>query len=118
MFRRLGPALPSPPMRTLLVAAAVALLAPTPPFPPPKLVGATPETRCDWGPISAIKPEPQQLVIKTDAGELELTLGPTVKIAAPDGRQLASNELRAGQSVRAYYVVDHGAKAVEIDVLQ
>src|SRR4051794_21629153 len=105
-------------MKTLLVAAAVALLAPTPPFPPPKLTGARPELRCDWGPITATKTDGSQLTLKTDAGALELTIGAGVKIAAADGKPASLSDLHPGQNVRAYYVVDGGAKAIEIDVVQ
>src|SRR5689334_22888169 len=103
-------------MKTLLAAAAVALLAPTPPFPPPRLAGATPDMRCDWGvitmgaappnPRTGAKPDGTQLTMKTDAGDLELTIGAGVKIAAADGKSLSLSDLRAGQKVRAYYVVD------------
>ena len=45
-------------MKSLLaLAGTVALLAPTPPFPAPKLTGVTPDTKCDWGPITEIKPD-------------------------------------------------------------
>jgi len=105
-------------MKPLLIAAAVALLAPTPPFPPPKLVGATPETRCDWGAIGELEIDRAELVLRTDAGPLTLELGPQVKLVGPDGKPLASvTELRSGLRVRAYYVLDKAAKAREIDVL-
>lgn len=105
-------------MKTLLLAAAVALLAPTPPFPAPKLTGTTPETRCDWGPITEAKNDGTRITLKTDAGPLELTIGAGVKVAAADGKATALSTLRMGMNVRAYYLVDGGAKAIEIDVLQ
>lgn len=105
-------------MKALLLAA-VALLAPTPPFPPPKLVGATPEMKCDWGAIHELKLDRGELVMRTDAGPLTLELGPHVKLAGPDGKPLASiGELRSGVHVRAYYVVEKTAKAREIDVIE
>ena len=43
-------------MKSLLVlAGTAALLAPTPPFPAPKLTGVTPDTKCDWGPITEVR---------------------------------------------------------------
>jgi hypothetical protein len=107
-------------MKALFVAAAIALLDPTPPFPAPKLIGVTPDTKCDWGPITEVRPG--ELVVKTEAGPFEVRLGSSVKLAGADGRPLGSPaELRAGQSVRVYYVVENkvggGAKAQEIDVL-
>jgi hypothetical protein len=106
------------PLLALAAAAAVALLNPSPPFPAPKLIGVTPDTKCDWGPVTEQKTQPTMLVIRTDAGPFELTIGPGVKIAGADGKPLASvASIQVGQSVRAYYVVDKGARAQEIDVL-
>ena len=111
-------------MKTLLaIAGTIALFAPSPPFPAPKLTGVTPDTKCDWGPITEVKPDRTLLVLKTEAGPFEVTLGAAVKVAAADGKPLGSPaELRAGQSVRVYYLVDNkvggGAKAQEIDVIQ
>ena len=107
-------------MKSLLALAAVALLAPTSPFPAPKLGAVSPETKCDWGPITEVKSE--QLVVKTDAGPFEVKLTSGVKVAGPDGKPLASaSELKAGQNVRVYYRVenkpDKGAMAQEVDVL-
>lgn len=100
----------------LAAATAVALLAPTPPFPAPKLIGVTPDTKCDWGPITAMAPD--QLVMKTDAGPFEVKLGAAVKVAGADGKPIGSaKELRAGQNIRVYYLVNGGAKAQEIDVI-
>ncbi|APR75193.1 Hypothetical protein A7982_00539 [Minicystis rosea] len=105
-------------MKSLLAIAAVALLAPTPPFPPPRLGGATPETRCDWGAVGELKLDRAELVVRTDAGPLTLLIGPRVKIAGPDGKPIASiAELRTGQSVRVYYLLEGAAKAQEIDIL-
>jgi hypothetical protein len=105
-------------MKAIVLAAAVALLAPTPPFPPPKLTGQTPEMKCDWGAVGELNADRAELSIKTDAGPLTLQLGPNVKVAGADGKPLGSvRELRSGQNVRVYYVVDNGAKAKEIDLL-
>jgi hypothetical protein len=102
-----------------LVLAAVALLAPTAPFPPPKLVSQTPEMKCDWGAIGELQLDRGELVVRTDAGPLTLEIGPKVKLAGPDGKPLSSlAELRSGLPVRAYYVIDKKAKAQEIDVLK
>ena len=99
-------------------ATAVALHTPAPPFPAPKLIGVTPDTKCDWGPVTEQKPDQKLLVIRTQAGPFELTLGPGVKLAGVDGKPLASAaSIRPGQTVRAYYLVDKGAKAQEVDVL-
>src|SRR4051794_23493595 len=110
-------------MKSLLALAAVALLAPTPPFPAPKLGTVTPETKCDWGPITEVKSSREEMVVRTDAGPFEVKLPSSVKIAGPDGKPLASAAaLKAGQNVRVYYRVenkpDKGAMAQEVDVLE
>jgi len=105
-------------MKLFLLAAAVALLAPTPPFPPPKLTGQTPEMKCDWGAVGELDVERAQLTVRTDAGPLTLQIAPGVKVAGADGKPLGSvRDLRSGQNVRVYYVVESGAKAKEIDLL-
>jgi hypothetical protein len=110
-------------MKSLFTIAAVALLAPSAPFPAPKLTGVTPETKCDWGPITEVKSGNDLLVVKTDAGPFEVRLTSDVKVAGPDGKPLRSAaELRAGQNIRVYYRVENkpekGAMAQEIDVIQ
>jgi hypothetical protein len=108
-------------MKSPLVIATLATLVtagPAPPFPAPKLTAVTPETRCDWGPITDIKPDRTELVMRADAGPFEVKLVPGLKVAGADGKPLAgAADLRAGQRVRVYYVVDRGARAQEIDVM-
>ena len=100
------------------LAVSTALAAFMPPFPAPKLIGVTAETKCDWGPVTEVKSDRTLLVVRTEAGPFEVKLLSGLKVAAAaDGRQLSAPELRAGQNVRVYYVVDHGARALEIDVL-
>ena len=108
-------------MKLLVVAAATSLMiAPSPPFPPPKLIGVTPDTKCDWGPINENKSS--VLVVQTDAGPFEVQIGSNARFAGLDGKPLASRgDLRTGQKVRVYYLVDNrvggGAKAQEIDLI-
>lgn len=104
----------------LALTGTLALAAPSTPFPAPKLTGATPDTRCDWGPVMEVKPDRTLLVLKTEAGAFEVQLGSAVKVAGADGRPLGSAlELKPGQNVRVYYLVDNklggGARAQETD---
>jgi hypothetical protein len=117
-------------MKALIAAAAIALGSeapvpapppqpPTPSFPAPKLTGVTPETKCDWGALAAVKPN--LLVVTTAAGPLEVGIGTGARFAAADGRPLGSMaDLRVGQNVRVYYRVENkiggGARAQEVDV--
>jgi hypothetical protein len=107
-------------MKPLVAAAAFVLLplAPTPAFPPPKLIPVTPELKCDTGTVKALDADKSELVLGTDAGSFHLSIGAGVKVAGKDGKALPSvRDLRAGQNVRAYYVVSDGAHAREIDVV-
>lgn len=104
-------------MKPLLLAAAIALLAPTPPFPPPRLLPPSPDLRCDFGAVDEHRAEKDELVLRTDAGALTLRVGDGVKVVDADGKPLASvADLRRGQRVRAYYVVQKGARLREVDV--
>jgi len=107
-------------MKPLFALAAAVALGPSPSFPAPKLMGTTPEMKCDWGPVAEYKADKALLVIKTDAGPFELGIGSGVKFASVDGKPLGSvAAIRPGQRVRAYYVVDakRGAGALEVDVI-
>ena len=67
--------------------------------------------KCDWGSVTGLRRETSELVLATDAGPFVLSVGPGVKVAGPDGKPLGSvMDLRAGQKVRAYYVVDQKAR--------
>jgi hypothetical protein len=104
------------PMKPLFAALAAAVAVT--PFPAPKLTGVTPDTKCDWGPVVEVRSG--TVVITTGAGPFELMTGGGVRVAAADGRPLGSvADLKPGQNVRAYYLVDvkRGASAVEIDVV-
>jgi hypothetical protein len=99
----------------LALAAAVPLLAP---FPPPRLGPATPETKCDWGAVGELNIDRGELLVRTEAGPLTLRVDAKVRVADAEGKALPSvAALRGGQNVRAYYVIDRGAKAQEIDVV-
>jgi hypothetical protein len=76
----------------------------------------TPETKCDWGPVSEAKSG--QVVFKADAGDVTLEVDRKTKIIGADGKPLDSaKDLKAGTKIRAYYVIDGGAQAREIDVI-
>ena len=102
----------------IAVLAALALLAPTPPFPAPKFVPVTAEMRCDWGPIASLASDLATMVITTEAGPLTLKIGSDVKVGGTNEAPKRSLEsLRVGEGVRVYYVVDGGAKLQEVDVI-
>jgi hypothetical protein len=102
----------------LAVLAAIALLAPTPPFPAPKFVPVTAEMKCDWGPIASLGSDHATMVITTEAGALTLKIGSDVKVAGtPEAPKRSLDSLRVGENVRVYYLVDGGANLQEVDVI-
>ena len=107
-------------MKPIFALAAAVAMAPSPPFPAPKLMGATPEMKCDWGPVAEYRSDKALLVIKTEAGPFELGVGRGVRVASIDGKPLGTvAALKPGQRVRAYYTVDvkRGASALELDAI-
>jgi hypothetical protein len=107
-------------MKAIFALAAAVAMAPSPPFPAPKLMGTTPDMKCDWGPVTEYRADKALLVIQTAAGPFELGIGSGVKFASVDGKPLGSvAAIKPGQRVRAYYVVDvkRGAGALEVDVI-
>ena len=98
-----------------LVAAALVLNAL--PFPPPKVITVTDKTKCDWGPIASVSAAGTEVVVTTPAGLVTYKVSPETQIIGPDGKPMGGvSVLRAGQTIRVYYLVDNGAKAQEIDV--
>lgn len=100
----------------VLAAAVIALLAASP-FPAPKLAQVTEKTKCDWGPIASISADGNTMVLTTPAGPVTYQVGLGVQVFAADGKPMGTvTSLRSGQGVRVYYVIDNGAKAIEIDL--
>lgn len=101
-------------------AAAAALFVLTAlPFPTPKAVEVTDQTKCDWGALVSVNAEASRLVVATAAGPVTFQVGPNVQVIGADGKSLGSvAALRTGQKVRVYYVVANGARLSEIDVLE
>ena len=103
-----------------MTAAAAALLIFTAlPFPPPKVAPVTDQTKCDWGTISSVDPQGGKLIVATAAGPVTFLVPASVVVLGADGQWLPSvSALKPGQRVRIYYLVDHGARPTEIDVLE
>ncbi len=101
-------------MRGMKSLLAIALLAALP-FPAPKVIQPSPETKCDWGPV--VSTGQNEVVIKTDVGQLTVKVSSSSKIVGLDGKELSGiSALKPGGEVRVYYLVEKGAQAQEIDV--
>lgn len=105
----------------MLVAAALALTLSAPPqkapFWPPRAAAVTDKLKCDYATILVMSPEKGELRGTTPAGVVTYRIGPAVQSFDREGRPAAgAASLKPGDKVRVYYVVDDGARALEIDV--
>lgn len=99
-------------------AAAILFTLTALPFPAPKVVEVTDQTKCDWGTVVSVKPDGSQLVVATAAGPVTFQTGSNVQVMGADGKSLGSViALKPGQKVRVYYLIDKGARPSEIDVI-
>ncbi len=87
------------------------------PYPPPKLAQPTEKTKCDLGTVLAVEAASHLMRGTTPAGIVTYKLGPDVQVFGKDGKPAGGvAALAAGQKYRAYYVIDDGARIVEIDL--
>jgi len=104
----------------MLAAAALALslsAAPGLPFPAPRAAPVTEKTKCDTGTVLAVSGEKGNLQVSTPAGVATYRAGGDVQVFDREGRPAgAVSRLVPGQKVRVYYVVEDGARALEVDV--
>jgi hypothetical protein len=95
------------------VILALALLAT--PFPAPKLAFVTDKTKCDAGTVTAVDTARGEVRVTTAAGLVTFKAGADVQVFDAAGQPAGSPaRLGAGDKVRVWYVVDDGAKALEI----
>jgi hypothetical protein len=98
-----------------MIALAAALLLAASPFPAPRLAPVTDRTKCDAGVVVAAEATKGELRVRTPAGLVTFKVGADVQVFDAAGKPNgAATALQAGQKVRVWYVVDGGARAVEI----
>ncbi len=100
----------------LLAAEAAPAAPPRLPFPAPRALQVTEATKCDFGTVIAVDAEHGRLQGLTKAGPVTYVLGPAVQVFGADGKPAGLAALANGARYRAYYVVDGGAKLLEIDL--
>jgi hypothetical protein len=87
------------------------------PYPPPKAIQTTEKTKCDTGKVIAAEPENRLFRGATQAGLVTYKVAPDVPVIGKDGKPAGDlSALAPGQKYRAYYLVDGGARVVEIDL--
>ncbi len=100
-----------------MIALAAALLLAAQPFPSPRLAPVTDRTKCDAGVVVPAEPGKGELKVRTAAGLVTFKAGADVQVFDAAGKPAgAPAGLAAGQKVRVWYLVDGGARALEIAV--
>jgi len=104
-------------MTALLVALLLA--APPLPFPAPRLAQVTDRTKFDPGTVLGYDAAKGELRVQCASGIMTFKAGPDVQLLDAAGLPLGPpSRLAAGQRVRIWYVVEGGARALEIAVEQ
>jgi hypothetical protein len=113
-------------MIALAALAALALSAPADsalpfggklPYPAPKLIQVTEKTKCDMGTVLSVTSARNLMQGTTPAGIVTYQVGPEVQVFSKEGKPIGGiAALAVGQKYRAYYLVDEGAKVLEIDL--
>ncbi|HEY7725529.1 MAG TPA: hypothetical protein VH880_09350 [Anaeromyxobacteraceae bacterium] len=100
-------------------ALALALAAPPekPPYLPPRVAPATDKLKCDAGTVLTVSAEKHQFQSTTPAGVVTYRASNDVQVFDRAGKPAgAIARLRAGDKVRVYYLVEDGARALEVDL--
>jgi hypothetical protein len=101
----------------LLAPTLAALVLLATPFPPPKLAPVTDQLKCDTGLVVAADATLAQLRVNTPAGLVVYKAPGDTQVVGTDGKPAGTvKDLKPGQKVRVYYVVDDGAKVSEVDL--
>jgi hypothetical protein len=96
---------------------AALLLAAASPFPAPRLAPVTERTKYDPGVVVSMDTTTWELRVSTAAGLVTFKAGADVQVFDAAGQPAGSpKRLVAGQKIRIWYVVEDGARAVEIAV--
>jgi hypothetical protein len=106
----------------LLAAAVLAVTLAAPPagktpFWPPRAAAVTDKLKCDYATVLVVSAEKGELRGTTPAGVVTYKTGPTVQVFDREGKPGARvSALKPGDKVRVYYVVDDGARVIEVDL--
>ncbi len=87
------------------------------PYPAPKLIRVTEQTKCDMGTVLSVEPTKNIMRGTTPAGIVTYKVGSEVQVFSKEGKPIGGIvALAVGQKYRAYYLIDDGAKVLEIDL--
>ena len=98
--------------------AALAALALALPYPAPRSIQANPPTtKCDRATVILVDTAKGELKGSTKAGVVTYRITADVQVFDKDGKPAGgAGRLAQGANVLVYYVVEDGAKVLEIDV--
>lgn len=115
-------------MLALAAVTALALAAPPTaslpfggklPYPAPRLIQVTEATKCDFGTVLSVDGARGRMQGNTKAGVVTYIVGPDVQVFSKDGKPAGGiSALATGAKYRAYYLIDDGAKVLEIDLVE
>jgi hypothetical protein len=101
-------------MNPLLAALLLSLAS----FPPPVRAPVTEAMKCDWGPVVSVNlTEHPTLVVQTPAGPVTYQVSADQPVLGQDKQQHGTvATLKPETRVRVYYVIDNGARVIELDL--
>lgn len=100
-----------------IAALALALALAGLPYPAPRMIQPTNDTKCDWGPVIQVDANKGEMKLTTPAGVVTYKITADTQVLGKDGKSVGpASSLAAGTRVRVYYVVASGAKVQEIDL--
>ncbi len=101
----------------LSLALSAPLVPPKTPYPPPRVAPYSDKLKCDYGTVLTVNPERSQFQSTTPAGIVTYKAGIDVQVLDKEGRPVGGvAKLSPGDKVRVYYLVDQGARVLEVDL--
>jgi hypothetical protein len=100
-----------------LAGSLLALALASQPFPPPRVPSALSSLKCDRAKVLLVDSAKGELKGTTAAGVVTYRISGDVQVFDAGGKPAgAATGLSQGARIRVYYVLEDGAKVVEIDL--
>ncbi len=100
-----------------LAGPLLALALSAQPFPPPRVPSALSSLKCDRAKVLLVDAGKGELKGTTTAGVVTYRISPDVQVFDAAGKLAGpASGLTRGAKIRVYYVLEDGAKVVEIDL--
>lgn len=101
-----------------LAAPLLALAISALPYPAPRLAQPSAQLKCDRATVLLVDRAKGEMKGTTVAGQMTYKITADTLVFGKDGKPVgaAVDQLAQGTKIRVYYVVDDGAKVLEIDL--